>query len=87
MLNEEESKILSMIKANDSYRKYFFQNIKNKKWFMVLKDEGYFKKENAPTIVKNEKGYYFPYCHVLDYLVKVSKLIKEKTIENESIIT
>lgn len=79
MLNEKEIKVLNQIREDISYENYFFKKAKNPKWFIPLKEEGYFSPDKAPGPKKEEieeKIYYsIPEWNVLPYLERISEQV------------
>ena len=76
MNSDLENKVLGVIQE-ESYRNYFFQNVKSIKWFYPLKEHNFFSPENIPNPLKVEDGYQIPFWMPLLYLERVSLQIKE----------
>ncbi|MBO8140385.1 MAG: toll/interleukin-1 receptor domain-containing protein [Thermosipho sp. (in: Bacteria)] len=83
---EEVKFALDLIKHSPAYEKYFFNKLQSIKWFDVLKLEGFFRPEKAPSPEPaDEEGYYkVPYWNVLTYLEKVSQQVNNP--DNEKYI-
>ena len=63
MLTNEEKKVLRLIQVED-YRSYFFQKVKDIKWFFTLKEEKFFN----PSKIKFDNNGNALFWNVLDYL-------------------
>src|SRR3989304_786444 len=74
MLTEKEIKVLNQLWEDISYENYFFKKVINVKWFMPLKDKGYFSPEKVPQpIPADNKGLFtIPEWNILPYLEQVS---------------
>jgi len=79
MLNDKEIKILGLISEDISLENYFFNKVKQLKWFYPLKEKGYFNPKNAPCPKPTDEDGYItiPLWNVLPYLEKVSKQINQ----------
>lgn len=71
-------KLLILIKEDISYQNYFFKEVKDTKWFLPLKKDGYFNPEKNPhpNPVGSEGSFTIPEWNVLPYLERVSQLTK-----------
>jgi len=78
-LNAKEIKVLELISARLEYEDHFFKTKSDLKWFWPLSLEGYFDFKRAPSPEPaQQEGYYTtPQWNILEYLVKVSKQLKE----------
>ena len=79
-LTEEEKKILSLIKDDKSYARYFFARVNSLKWFEPLKDEKYFE----PQIISFDADGNASFWPVLDYIERISIQVKDKPKENKA---
>jgi hypothetical protein len=77
MLTEKEINVLNQLEENISYQNYFFKKAVDIKWFLPLKEKGYFKPENAPgPMPSDQEGLYsIPWWNVLTYLERVSEQV------------
>ena len=69
MLNEKEKKVIALIDQDASHSNYFFNRVKDLKWFYPLKERGFFLPERIPL---SERGD-FLFWNILDYLERVSE--------------
>lgn len=66
----------------DEYKRYFFNKLENIKWLKYLRIYGFFRSNPKPVESKDSPGYFIiPHWDVLDYLEKISKLLKDNNIE------
>jgi len=77
MLSEKEIRALNLIKEDISYENYFFKRLDSLKWFIPLKEEGYFSPDKAPYPIptKQDSTYTIPEWNILSYLERVSMKI------------
>lgn len=68
---------LGLLDSDESYKKYFFRNVKNRAWFKILQERGFFHPSKIPDLIKVEKGFMAPSWEVLCYLENLSLQIKE----------
>lgn len=73
LLNDEIFRLINEV----IYSNYFFERVKNVKWFFPLKEKGFFSPEKAPVPKPADKeGYWtIPRWNILDYLEKVSEQV------------
>ncbi|MEW6997759.1 hypothetical protein AADZ86_08645 [Colwelliaceae bacterium BS250] len=77
-LSIQEKNLLQKVKQEPNLRPYFFQKIKNVKWFLAAEAECFFAKEEMPEIIQNTDGSYrFPQWPAIEYLVKASESLSE----------
>ena len=71
-------KLLILIKEDISCQNYFFKEVKDTKWFLPIKKDGYFNpdKNPHPIPVDSEGSFTIPEWNVLPYLERVSQLTK-----------
>lgn len=81
-LSTEEQQVLYLIKTDADQARYFFARAKSLKWFLPLRDEGYFKPE---TISYDANGYAL-FWSVLDYLERVSEQTAQNTQYGKELI-
>jgi hypothetical protein len=76
-LSPKEEAVLQLIEEDTAYKNYFFNKVSDLKWFLPLKEKGYFAPQNAPgPQPADEEGYYsIPWWNVLTYLEKVSEQV------------
>ncbi len=77
MLTTKEKEILEVIKKRKEYEDHFFQKVNDPRWFDDLAREGYFNPERAPSCLPAKDPGYFviPQWNVIEYLVRVSKMV------------
>ncbi len=73
MLNEKGKNVIKLIEQNESSSNYFFNRVKDLKWFYPLMEHGFFLPEKIP---RSESGG-FLFWNVLDYLERVSEQVAE----------
>lgn len=74
---QEEAKFaFSLINSDNSYKKYFFENVESIAWFNILKNKGVFNPENNPSPDQVKEGYQIPFWEPLLYLEKISQQIQ-----------
>ncbi|MBT1248694.1 hypothetical protein [Thermosipho sp. 1244] len=80
--NEILNTLKNLLK-NKAREKYFFEHLRYKKWFVLLKNSGFFLPEKAPgPEPTDEEGYYrIPYWNVLTYLEKISQQVNNPNDE------
>lgn len=85
MLSDKEMNVLQLIEEDVSYENYFFKRAKGLKWFIPLKEKGYFSPLKAPIPQPADgDNYYIPYWNVLGYLERSSQELSE--IENKEYV-
>lgn len=77
MLSEAELKVLDQIKGNIILQNHFFGRVSKLKWFLPLKQEGYFSPVRAPSPrkVDEDDSIEIPRWNVLPYLERVAKQV------------
>lgn len=73
MLNEKEIKVIALIDRDTSLSNYFFNKVKDLKWFYPLMERGFF----LPPKIPHSEGGDFLFWNVLDYLERVSEQVTE----------
>ncbi len=73
MLNDKERKVIALIEQNVAHSNYFFNRVKDLKWFYPLKEKGFFLPEKIP---RSESGD-FQFWNILDYLEQVSRQVSQ----------
>ncbi len=68
MLEDKEKKVITLIEQDNTYSNYFFQRVKDLRWFYPLKERGFFLPEKIPQT----EGGVFLFWNILDYLERVS---------------
>ena len=78
------NRLLSLIEKDVSYQNYFLGKVKDIKWFLPLKAEGYFKpnKNPHPAPAEQEGLFTIPEWNVLPYLERVSQQANTPNNEN-----
>lgn len=72
-ISTDQQQVLYLIKTDADQARYFFAGAKSLKWFLPLKEEGYF---NPDTIQSDPDGHAV-FWNVLDYLERVSEQVAE----------
>jgi hypothetical protein len=69
------NKLLALIRGDISYENYFLKEVKDVKWFLPIKREGYFNpnKNPCPAPAGQEGSFIIPEWNVLPYLERVSE--------------
>lgn len=75
---------LHLIDSDGAYLRYFFKNVSAPVWFNIIRSQGMLKPENNPEPIPVEKGFQIPFWPPLEYLEKLSLLIKND--ENHDLI-
>lgn len=66
----------------DEYKRYFFSKLENVIWLKYLKLYSFFKSNPRPIEIKDSPGHYsIPRWYVLDYLEKISELLKDNNVD------
>ncbi|HQM80514.1 MAG TPA: SIR2 family protein [Syntrophorhabdaceae bacterium] len=78
-IESNASEVFQLIRNDIHFRDHFFKRLNTVKWFMPLKQNGYFNSQNAPSPnpVDKEGFYSIPQWNVLPYLEKVSQQVSE----------
>lgn len=78
-LSPKEQAALQLMSEGPVYENYFFNRVKDIKWFYPLKKKGYFSPEKAPEPrPASTEGYFsIPSWNVLPYLERISEAYKD----------